>query len=131
MLLNFNQICYIYWKFDTSDFLAYQLLYSYTVDILVLVKTPDLGSLFLTFNNFLCVFICNCYCLRAIRQINIIVKYVPSRNKVYIHYININYHYMVKRKTWHKQLKCCIFHHGEKIFWIHVLLFFCSLFWFV
>jgi len=28
---------------------------SYTVDIPVLVKTPDLGSLFLTFKNFLCV----------------------------------------------------------------------------
>jgi len=51
MLLNFNQICYIYWNFDTSHFFSYQLLHSYTVTIHVLVKTPDLGSLFLTFND--------------------------------------------------------------------------------
>jgi len=32
------------------------------------------------------VFRCNCHCCRAIRQINFIVKYVPSRNKVYIYF---------------------------------------------
>jgi len=42
-------------NFHTSDLFSYQQLSSYTVDILVLVKTPDIGSLFFTFNNFLCV----------------------------------------------------------------------------
>ena len=80
---------YIDWNFDTSDLFSYNTLELYCRYTCCLVKTPDLGSLFLTFNTFMCVLLHLFYCLRAIRQINFIVKYVPSRNKVYIYLDNL------------------------------------------
>ena len=71
MLLNFYQICYIYIE-------TLILLISFTIELyctydifLFYVKTPDLGSLFLTFNNFVCVLL-QLVLFRAVRQINLL-----------------------------------------------------------
>ena len=80
MLLNFNQICYIYWNFDTSDFI------STTIELYC--RYTWVSTLQILDHSFLissCVFCCNCYCLRVIRQIDYIDKCIPSWNKVYIH----------------------------------------------
>jgi len=79
---------YIDWNVDTSDLFSYNTIELYCRYTCCLVKTPDLGSLFLTIEKFVCVLLHLFYCLRFIRQINFIVKYVPSRNKVYIYLDN-------------------------------------------
>jgi len=42
-----------------------------------------------------CVICYNCYCLRAIRQINFIVKYVLPRNKVYTYMLYTDTQFML------------------------------------